>query len=69
MIGKRRNPIGQTENDTWLAFHPLSGVPPPISKYRIPFLLSVNKTLEDILRNTIDCVNECLLNVNVCYRR
>lgn len=54
MVGKRRNPIGQTENDTWLAFHPLSGVPPPISKYRIPFLLSVNKTLEDILRNASD---------------
>ncbi len=49
MVSKRRNPIGQIENDTWLAFHPLSGVPPPISKYRIPFLLTVNKTLEDIL--------------------
>lgn len=51
MVGKRRNPIGQIENDTWLAFHPLSGVPPPISKYRIPFLLTADKTLEDILRN------------------
>ncbi|KAG4074366.1 hypothetical protein HA402_008775 [Bradysia odoriphaga] len=54
MVGKRRNPIGQIENDTWLAFHPLSGVPPPISKYRIPFLLTADKTLEDILRDEVN---------------
>lgn len=50
MISKRRNPIGQIENEMWLAYHQSSGVPPPISKYRIPFLLTVKKTLEDVLR-------------------
>lgn len=62
MTGKRRNPIGQIENDSWLEFHPQSGIPPPISKYRIPFLLTVKKSLEDILSNTIDRLgglNEC----------
>lgn len=51
MNGKRKHPIGQLENDTWLTSHPLSGVPPPISKYRIPFLLSVDKKLDDIISN------------------
>ncbi|KAJ6638667.1 Kinetochore-associated protein 1 [Pseudolycoriella hygida] len=54
MIGKRRSQTGQLENETWLAFNPSSGVPPPISKYRIPFLLAVNKTLEEILRDEIN---------------
>lgn len=52
MIWKRRNPIGPVENEAWLTSHPLSGVLPPISKYRIPFLLPVDKTLTDILSNT-----------------
>lgn len=53
MIWKRKKPIGSIENEAWLGTHPLSGVPPPISKYRIPFLLPVNKTLKDILGNLV----------------
>lgn len=67
MIWKRRNPIGITENEAWLASHPFSGVPPPISKYRIPFLLPMEKSLADILSNCHLCESSSFADDNVDF--